>query len=80
MKSIGLAMAGSLVSGMESHGYPPDDSFPAELFLFPEYAIYLMLGVRILLLILGDPRKWRTESPRARSCSWDGWRRVCTEA
>jgi hypothetical protein len=77
MKSLALAITGLLISGKKSHGYSPNESFPEELFVFPEYAVYLMLALRIVLLILGDPWKGKTSRVCDSSCSWDGWRRVC---
>jgi len=78
MKTIGLTITGYLTSERQGHGVSPNETTFEELFAFPEYAIYLMLGIRIILLILGDPRKWRLFALKRGSCSWDGIRRVCT--
>jgi hypothetical protein len=56
MKSIGLSMAGLLILGKQGYSYPPNQSFPEEMFVFPEIALFLMLGLRIVLLIVGRVR------------------------
>jgi hypothetical protein len=78
MKTIGLTITEFLTSEQQSEGYSPNETTFEELLVFPEYAIYLMLGIRIILLILGDPRKWGVFAFQSDSCSWDGARRVCT--
>lgn len=78
MNAIGLTITEYLNSEPHGHGYSSSGASLEEIFAFPEYAIYLMLAVRIILLILGDPRKWRFFSFKGDSCSWDGFRRVCT--
>ncbi len=78
MKAIGLTITEYLNSEQQGHGHSSSGASLEEIFAFPEFAIYLMLGVRIILLILGDPRKWRFFAFKSNSCSWDGFRRVCT--
>jgi hypothetical protein len=78
MNTIGIAISGYLMSDQRNQGHSPNGTILEDLFVFPEYAIYVMLGVRILLLILGDPRKWNPFALKSSSCSWDGFKRVCT--
>lgn len=78
MNTIGQVVAGAMTSGNEEQGYAPGGSFFEELIALPEYAIYVMLAIRVLLLIVGDPRKSRPLSSCNRACTWNGWRVACT--
>jgi hypothetical protein len=78
MKSIGLSIAGVLIPGAQGHSYPPNQSFPEEMFVFPEIAILLMLGLRIALLFVGRFRICRPLTLSSGACTWGhGWRIAC---
>jgi hypothetical protein len=70
MKSIGLSIAGLLIPGKQSHGYTPTQSFPEEMFVFPEIAVILMLGLRIVLLIVGRVKVCRPLTLSSGACTW----------
>jgi hypothetical protein len=78
MKSIGLSMAGLLILGKQGYSYPPNQSFPEEMFVFPEIALFLMLGLRIVLLIVGRVKICRPLTLSPGACTWGhGWRVAC---
>lgn len=78
MNTIGLAITEYVTSEQQNHGSSTTGTIFEELWVFPEYAVYVMLGIRLALLILGDPRKWGYSAFKNGSCTWDGFRRVCT--
>jgi len=78
MKSIGLAIAGLFIPVKQGCSYPPNGSFPEEMFLFPEIAVFLMLGLRIFLLIVGRFRICRPLTLSSGACTWGhGLRSAC---
>jgi hypothetical protein len=78
MKSIGLSIAGLLIPAKQGHSFPPNASFPEEMFVFPEIAVFLMLGLRLVLLIVGRFRICRPLTLSSGACTLGhGWRIAC---
>jgi hypothetical protein len=78
MKSIGLSIAGLLIPVEQGYSYPPNQSFPEEMFVFPEIALFMIIGLRIVLLIVGRIRICRPLTLSSGACSWGhGWRIAC---
>jgi len=76
MKSIGLSMAWLLIPAKQSHSVSPNTSFPEEMFVFPEIAVFLMLGLRFLLLIVGSFRICRPLTLSSGACTLGHGRRI----
>jgi hypothetical protein len=78
MKAVGLGIAGLLTPFNQGYGYPPGETFPEELLVVPEFAVILMLGIRLIMLILGHPKTCKPFTASSQTCRGQGWSRVCT--